>query len=137
MRGVLILAATAAFLMACSGGGGDSESASDALVRQLGYASDGQVGRLWDELHPAQQAVVSRDTYMDCLGDSAFNADRIRAVEEYDETISVPEVGRVESKAITVEMRDGDSTDTETFHEVRVDGAWRWVSNDLTPFDDC
>lgn len=114
-------------LAACGSSGSGQESASQALVRHLTFVSKGQYGPEWDELHPAQQAVVPRDKYMQCASEHVFPITDIKATEEYDDTITVPEAGSVVSRAVTVSYKLKDQTQSQTFHEVKVDGKWRWV----------
>ena len=52
-------------------------------------------------------------------------------VESYTDSIDLKEVPEKDATAVTVKLRykKGDKTQdsTETFHEIQVDGAWRWL----------
>lgn len=122
--------------VACAGGSGDvggmRESPEDALLRQLQFLSDGQYARLWEELHPVQQDIVSRQEYVSCARQQfeQVEIDSIEVKEVYDEPIEFEGVaGAVPSKAITVRLAlsTGAAPDTTTYHEVAVDGVWRWL----------
>ena len=153
------IAALAVFLMACGGGSSDeaellpgndqspessadipSEAATDAFERLIDYISKGQYGRAWDELHPAQQALVTRADYMLCRGDAIDEVKVVEILEEYDEDVPIPGTDLVvASTAITAELRlkSGlfEETTTDTFHEIAVDGEWRWIVSDPDDYD--
>lgn len=135
-KGLLAVAALAALftLAACGGGGGGGESASVAIVRQLELLSGGDTGALWDELHPAQQAIVPRDLYVRCA--PAIELTDIKAIRERTETaFQIPGTSeRVDAVAVTVEFTVAGTKQTETFHEVEVDGKWRWLLSEPEPF---
>ena len=129
---VLAVAASAAVAAGCGGGGGASgPSASDFVKRVTQEFSRGQAGRLWDELHPAEQAVVTRARFIGCQQNEGFRLRKFKVLETYDETIDV--AGRsVPSTAVSVQVTSDDGITTATLHAVRVDGSWRWV---LQPSD--
>lgn len=141
LRGVLLAAAAASALLAgaaCGGGddGPGRETASDAIVRQLKLLSDGDAGALWDELHPAQQAIVPRDLYIRCADEQSIELSDIKALRERAEP-SLAIAGTnltVPATAVTVEFTFAGTKQTETFHEVDVDGRWRWVLSDPEPY---
>jgi hypothetical protein len=124
-----LLLAAIVLLVACGGGGGDSQdrSASAAAEELFGYFENGQYGRQYDLLHPAQQAAVTRDAYMNCkAADTSIKVSDSKATEEYDETITVPLVGTIPTRAVTMEYHVGELVQHSTFHLIDVDGAWRW-----------
>jgi hypothetical protein len=113
------------------------ESAEAAFRRLLDYASKGQYGRQWDDLHPAQQAFVNRDLFVRCYGEKLGGLDviRINVVDTFQEEQSVPGTDvRQLTTGISAEVtyrRDGqESTSTDTYHEYLVDGRWRWALGD-------
>ena len=133
-------AAVGALLAGAACGGGDDspsqETASDAIVRQLQLLSDGDAGALWDELHPAQQAFVPRDLYIRCADEQSIELSDIKALRERAEP-SLAIAGTnltVPATAVTVEFTFAGTKQTETFHEVDVDGRWRWVLSDPEPY---
>ncbi|MDP9236017.1 MAG: hypothetical protein M3P30_01230 [Chloroflexota bacterium] len=156
MRTILILIAAAALLSACSGGSAKqpaqstaaisatatpadagtaqpSESAGDALKRQLGYQSKGQYGPEWDELHPAQQAIVDRTRFGECFqaaGGASLEYGNITIVETYADALSLQTVPDKTSTAVTFRYTQNGKTVTDTRHEILVDGKWRWFLTD-------
>jgi hypothetical protein len=113
------------------------ESAEAAFRRLLDYASKGQYGRQWDDLHPAQQAFVNRDLFVRCYSEKLGGLDvtRINVVDTFQEEQSVPGTDvRQVTTGISAEVtyrRDGqESTSTDTYHEYLVDGRWRWALSD-------
>jgi hypothetical protein len=133
----LPIAAVVGALLAGCGDDGDAAAGSDppeaAIVRQLGYLSDAQYGRLYDELHPAQQALLSRDEFIQCYSDEvpALTIEDIDIGESFEESLTLPGTDqRVDTVALTTEFSAGGSQDTTTFHEIEVDGEWRWMLQD-------
>ena len=52
----------------------------------------------------------------------------INIIETFTEEIDIPATDLVvESTAITAELETNLGTDTDTFHEVDVDGEWRFI----------
>lgn len=108
-----------------------------ALKHQFDLISKGQWGRNWDELHPAQQAFIPRERYVECLADESFELTDITVLETFEEPMSIDGTDlRVDSLAITVRITANGRTETDTFHEVFVDGRWAWVSSDAEMFRD-
>lgn len=122
----LALVALSVLLVAC-GGGGDDDSASAFAEKTIEQARKGQNGRRWDDLHPAHQAIVSKDLFITCTQDDSLPIEDIDATEEYDETLNAPGgVGEVTTRAVTVEYTVGERSDAFTMHVLRVDGDWKW-----------
>ena len=136
-----LLLAAAVVLAACGGGSsGGLEAPEKAFERQLRYLADGQAGLAYEELHPAQQALFSKDIYMRCVKEGgSFDIGDIKIVKVYDEETTIPGTQvRVVSKAITatIEVKRGllKSDTTDTYHEVLVDGVWRFAVADAAPY---
>lgn len=108
------------------------EKAEDALKRQMEYLTKGQTGRAYDELHPLQQAFISRELYMRCTTDAAgLEMTGFRVLETYQEETPIAGAGvTATSTAVTVRLtfrtngREQEMTDT--FREFNVDGQWRF-----------
>lgn len=139
--------AVLAVLVAACGGGDDAGGHSDAVAafeRQFDLLSDGQFGRQWDELHPAQQELVARDDYVACMTDQAAGLDitSVDVEETFTESITVPGTAvEADSVAITArvvaKVAGVEDETTDTYHEVEVDGGWRWVTDDPDRLADC
>ncbi|MCA1707941.1 MAG: hypothetical protein LC808_33565, partial [Actinobacteria bacterium] len=110
-------------LVACDGSSEKStpstESPETALRRQIGYLSDGQYGRAYTEIHPAQQALFSADQYEACASKTAgaIDVESVTVKETFDEEITIPGTSeRVQSTALTAEVKvkgiDQSQTDT-------------------------
>lgn len=107
------------------------ESAADALKRQIGFLTKDQTGRAYEELHPLQQAFITKELYMECAGASGLTIRGVDVKETYEEEITIPGTAtKATSTAITVgikaEVGGGERTETTTFHEYLVDGHWRF-----------
>lgn len=114
-------------LAACGGGGDSDNGAGDAAVNQYEMAIRDQWGRVWDELHPAQQAVVPRDLYDECQSQTRMQDFDISVDETFEETIDVAELGEVETTAVTLEFDNGETSQFVTSHLIEVDGEWKWI----------
>jgi hypothetical protein len=151
IRRLLVVALLLLTMVSCSGGNDDSESSADrpsarptttagadpddareAFLQQLQYLSDGQYGRAWEAIHPAQQAFVPRDLYIRCAEDrlaglEVLDAD-VKEVFTEKHAVEGTEL-EVDSVAITVALKfrasGVETEDTETFHIYFVDGTWR------------
>ena len=117
-----------------SGTGGAATSGQSAATFIRGVTTQfslGQSGRLWDTLHPADQAVVSRTRYMACQSNSGFDLKQLKVLDTFADPISI--AGKTMSAtAISVRTTSDDGVTTATVHAVRVQGNWRWV---LSPAD--
>ena len=126
------LACTVGLLGAgCFGGGGSgsqagTESPADFVRRVTTEFSRGQSGRLWDQLLPADQRVVTRARFVACQANEGWNLKSIKVLETYDDPVAVG--AKVHpSKAVSVRVTSDDGITTATMHAVSVNGKWRWV----------
>ena len=133
------VALVASFLTACGSGGGSSSAGSTAgaqsatrFVRQITTEfARGQAGRLWDTLHPADQAIVTRDRYSTCQTNSGFDLKSFKVLETYADPVTVGGKS-TPATAISVQVTSDDGVTTATMHAIRVKGGWRWI---LSPAD--
>ena len=128
---VVCIAAGAALAAGCGGGGSRTQSASDFVRQVTSEFSRGQTGRLWDELHPADQAVVTRTRFISCQSNEGFGLRKFKVLETYNETVDVGGKN-AESTAVSVQVTSDDGITTATLHAVPVAGKWRWI---LQPSD--
>lgn len=109
------------------------ESAEDALERQFRFLADGQTRRAYAEIHPAQQELFTADEYAVCVGESVggLQLEEVNVKDTFTEEITIPGTDlMVESTAITAELVTNVGTDTDTFHEIDVEGEWRFAVSD-------
>jgi len=125
--GTAALLATSATGCGGSGGtGGGSQSAADFIGQVTTQFSRGQSGRLWNTLHPADQAIVNRARYMACQSNSGFDLKKVKVIETYADTVDI--AGRsTPSTAISVRVTADDGVTNATMHAVKVNDAWRWI----------
>jgi hypothetical protein len=134
-----LLAGVAAFAAGCGGGGGSGttgaasgkQSASDFVKQVTVQFSRGQSGRLWDELLPADQAVVTRARFVACQQNEGWNLKSIKVLETYADPVDV-DGKSLPAKAVSVRVTSEDGVTTATMHAVSVNGTWRWI---LQPVD--
>jgi acetaldehyde dehydrogenase (acetylating) len=138
MRRMVGLAVVGALALGACGGGGDKPEVA-ALKREFAFIGDGQWGRLYDMLHPAQQALVTRDQFITCSAKTSQPAISVGSVKEiFDEVVDVPGTPlHVPSRAVTFEAHSGGAKDVVTQHVVDIDGTWRWILNDPTQVESC
>ena len=122
-----------AFAAGCGSGGSraGAPSASDLISQVTTQFSRGQAGPLWDTLHPADQAVVSRARYMACQSNEGFDLSKIKVLQTYADTVDL--AGKqTPSTAVSVKVTADDGITTASMHAVKIDGKWRWI---LSPAD--
>jgi hypothetical protein len=129
-------ALVAALSTGCGAGGGSSaagskQSAADFIRQVTTQFSRGQSGRLWETLHPADQAVVSRARYTACESNSGFDLRKFKVLETYAETVDIAGTS-MPSTAVSVRTTADDGVTTATVHAVSLNGKWRWI---LSPAD--
>jgi hypothetical protein len=121
----------AAVLAGCGGSGsgstsGGGQSAADFIRQVTTRFSLGQTGPLWDTLHPADQAVVSRARYMACHTSSGFDLQKFKVIQTYADTVDV--AGKATpSTAVSVRVTADDGVTTATMHAIKLNGKWRWI----------
>jgi len=134
---IALVVVAAALAAGCTGGGGGGsgtpakESAAAFVHRITVEFSRGQSGRLWDELHPADQAIVTRAAFVTCEHNDGFNLKGFKVLDSYHEPVDVD--GKTSpSTAVSVRTTSEDGETTATMHAVSVGGTWRWI---LQPAD--
>lgn len=115
----------------CSGsgnGGAQTGTTSPAsFVRRITTEfSRGQSGRLWDELIPSDQRVVTRARFVECQANEGWELKSVKVLETYDDPVTVG-MKSLPSKAVSVRVTSDDGVTTATMHAVSVKGTWRWV----------
>jgi hypothetical protein len=112
----------------CGGGSSTSSTGSPAdFVRRVTTEfSRGQSGRLWDELLPADQRIVTRARFVACQANEGWDLKSIKVLETYDDPVAVG-AKSLPSKAVTVRVTSDNGITTATMHAVNVNGRWRWV----------
>lgn len=133
-RGALIGAAAVMALLSaagCGGGGGGAgsggkESAPAFVQRITTEFSRGQAGRLWDELVPADQAIVSRARYAACQGNEGFTLKSVKVLDSYSEPVDV-DGSSERSDAVTLQVTSDTGVTTATIHAVPSGGGWHWI----------
>jgi hypothetical protein len=115
-----------------AGGAATGGQSAAAFIRTVTTQfSLGQSGRLWDTLHPADQAVVSRTRYMACQSNSGFDLKKLNVLDSYADPIEI--AGKTTpATAVSVRTTSDDGVTTATVHAVLLQGKWRWV---LSPAD--
>ena len=135
LRGAASMLLIVTLITACGGTGssrtGGKGSASAFIQRITTEFSRGQSQRLWNELYPADQAIVSRSRYLDCQGNEGFRLTGMKVLETFPESVDI--AGAPEkAEAVTVQVTSDNGVTTATVHAVKSGGTWRWI---LSPAD--
>lgn len=117
--------------------GARDESAGDFVKRILELEYTDQYGRVWDELHPGHQAVVSRAMFADCTRKAhaehparpdRHRLQRVEVVDVASEHLEWEGVPERSSKRVFASVKFWTGPDiTPLLYAVRVDGGWRWL----------
>ena len=108
------------------GGSGGKESAKAFVQRITTEFSRGQAGRLWDELAPADQAIVSRARYAACQGNEGFLLKSVKVLDSYSEPVDV-DGSSERSDAVTLQVTSDTGVTTATIHAIPSGGKWHWI----------
>ena len=111
------------------------EQPADAARRQVWYLFHDQAGLAWDELHPAEQAVIPKSAFLQCIARTssllAPSLSEIAVASTSDAFVTVPRItdGTVAATNVTLTISNvGMATPmTQTRAEVRVGNTWRWL----------
>lgn len=132
MRRLLLFVIPMLLLAACirEGESGAAKSVRERLER----SSRGEHALVWESLHPAHQAIVSQEKYVEC-GEASDQArspaiENLRITDEENRTVTVAEIGEVNATVVRAEWRGGGEIRTQTFNAINLDGSWRWVLNE-------
>ena len=110
-----------------SGGSGSGKESAPAFVQRITTEfSRGQAGRLWDELAPADQAIVSRARYTSCQGNEGFTLRSVKVLDSYSEPVEV-DGSSEHSDAVTLQVTSDTGVTTATIHAVPSGGGWHWI----------
>ncbi len=130
---VILAVVGGVLLLACVGCLVAGVIVSSRLGVKVGEGEAGEAAReqlsnfrgRWDRLHPAHQAVVSREEFAACS--ERLDLLNVQVLAEYDRDVDVPLVGPTGARAVvfTATTRDGQSV-TDTVHMVEVGGEWVW-----------
>jgi hypothetical protein len=127
---ILVLGAAAMLSAGCAGSGGGAgsgtQSATGFIEQVTTEFSRGQSGRLWDQLYPADQALVSRARYVQCEGNEGFGLKSVKVLDSFPEPVDVNGVSE-HSEAVTVQVTSDDGKTTATVHAISSGGGWRWI----------
>ncbi len=110
---------------------GDEESASEAVEELVEALSASDYVAAYEMLHPAHQAVVTEEVFVDCGQQQEMNGparvDEIEITGEEDRTRDVPELGAIDVTTVAVNLTQGDQVFPRTWDVVKDDGEWRWM----------
>jgi hypothetical protein len=123
---IVLLATAACGSSGGSAGSGGKESAKAFVQRITTEFSRGQSGRLWDELAPADQAIVSRARYTACQGNEGFVLKQVKVLDSYSEPVEVDGASE-HSDAVTLQVTSDTGVTTATIHAVPIGGHWHWI----------
>jgi hypothetical protein len=140
VRLLLVLLSVLVLLAGCSGGSGESagsvasaEGPDDMLKRVLTRHFKGQYRLAYDDLHPAHQALVTRDNYAYCLSRVLTTADlrSVTTLKITDAPLTRDAIPEKQAKEVTLRVTAGSGnmrdSAAQSFRAVRTDGRWAWI----------
>lgn len=107
---VVLLVVAAGVVVATRGGGGPDRSTPEGqLEYDVHLLADGRFAEAYQDMHPAQKAIISQDTYVRCLEEvTPFAIKSFKVGHIGDERIDIPGTDlHVDSKAITATLDTG------------------------------
>ena len=137
-RGTAVLVAAAVMVIATSGvvnakpQPNTREGAVLAFKALVTQFNNYHYSAAWHSLHAAQQAVVPRRVYVTCATNDPVVMSDVEVLDSRRESFTIPGT-KVTTPSVALDVRatyaSGDVRErtTKTFHEVYVDGAWRWT----------
>ncbi len=137
IRGVAALVLTGvmvAFVAGCSTSSpktGSPAAAAAFVSRVTTEFSRGQSGRLWDELIPADQKIVTRARFVTCQAGEGWALKSIKVLETYGDPVQLGS-STLKATAVSLQVTSDDGVTTATMHAVPDAGGWRWL---LQPSD--
>lgn len=107
----------------------DLAGAAAAMKQQFTMLSEGQLGLEWNQLHPAQQALIPKAHYVECGSTTAGHAfTGFKVKDAYWEVATIPGTDvTARTLALTVTYSLDGVEATSTFHEIKVGRRWRWA----------
>ncbi len=131
----ILAASTALGVPQATAGAARASSAGTFIRTYLHLTMSRQYAKLWSQLHPAQQAFVSRDRFIDCENQRdealgfALKLVKFKVIRTHQEKILIPGTQQTtQSTAVKFKYtaRTGDVVPiTDDSHAVRVNGVWK------------
>lgn len=113
-------------------GVGSSNSPGDGAREQLEFAATGKWQRVYQQLHPAHQAVVTQEAFIDCNKANTFSLGKVSIASEQRVTLNVPELGEVKVYEVTLDAVVDGQTTARVTHVIRKGSEWRWVLDEAS-----
>jgi hypothetical protein len=129
----IMIVVVAGSLSACRGDV-DTRGAEEAVRARIEQLSRGDYAAAWETLHPAHQAIVSQEKFVECGRELQLRrdptVDTIAILESRQTSKEIAGIGEVEVVNVQVEQRTGEEARRPTYDVIEVDGTWRWVLSD-------
>jgi hypothetical protein len=133
-----IVVALCALLMACgeddaadsAESAGGEEGAAELAQALAESAIAGDWGAVYDDLHPAQQAVVNRDLFVSCRATLTAPPYNVSTTQVGHDAMTAPEIFDEDAWAVMLSFQlDGYESLTHTMHIYQDDDATSWYMN--------
>ncbi len=103
------------------------DQAAEVATRGLTAAISGDWGAVYDDLHPAQQAVVNRDKFVECRSQVTAPPYAITVTQVGHDTMTAPEIYDRSSWAVLYDLQlEGHETISSRVHIYDEDGQMSW-----------
>ncbi|HYI16366.1 MAG TPA: hypothetical protein VEX37_13305 [Thermomicrobiales bacterium] len=105
----------------------------EVATRGLTAAISGDWGAVYDDLHPAQQAVVNRDLFVECRSQVAAPPYSILVTQTGHDTMTAPEIYDRSSWAVLFDLQlEGYETISSRMHIYDTDGQLSWYMGQVS-----
>jgi hypothetical protein len=109
------------------------EQAEVVATRALTAAIAGDWSAVYDDLHPAQQAVVNRDLFVQCRAQATAPPYAIAVTQVGHDTMTAPEIYDRNSWAVLYDLQlDGYETVSSRLHIYETDGQLAWYMDEAS-----
>ncbi len=108
------------------GGAHDLAGAQASVVEQFADISRDDRGAEWDLLHPAHQALITRERWISCNSSRHLNL-KVKVVDSKYVHASIPALGDTDAWQLRIDITGNIKETVESVYRVERDGRWRWV----------
>ena len=128
---LLVALVGAAVASASASAGAGNETAREFTVRVWSLWADGRPGEMWDLLHPTQQLLLPRPTFIKCMDRGPHQRDKttVRATRTRSSSFMVFGTGgRLSGVAVSYTVtNNGRAYGPYVQNVAKFLGRWRWI----------
>jgi hypothetical protein len=107
-------------------GSDDRAGAEAAEQEQFADISRGDRGAEWELLHPVEQALISKDRWIQCNGGRELHL-QVKVQDAQFVRANVPALGEVDAWQLKIDITGNINETVETVYRVYANGRWRFA----------